>query len=324
MAGMRIAVLDDYQGVALDLADWSELEAEGAEITVFDDTIGGDALIERLQPFEVVCLMRERTPFPAAVIGALPKLRLIVTTGARNLSIDTAAARARGITVSGTASRGPTTSQFTMALILAATRRILPEGNAMAEGGWQRGLGRDLDGLTLGLIGLGRLGAQVAALARPFGVNLIAWSENLTDERCGEVGGVRRMESLAALMAEADIASIHLLLSDRTRGLIGADALARMKPDALLVNTSRGPIVDWRALLDALHAGRPGMAAVDVYDGEPLPADHPLRDRALIDAGRLLLTPHTGYVSEQTYRTFYRETVEAIEAWHAGRPIREL
>ncbi|MEL6480249.1 MAG: D-2-hydroxyacid dehydrogenase family protein [Pseudomonadota bacterium] len=324
MAKLRIAVLDDYQGVALDLADWSRLEAQGAEITVFRDTIGGPALIERLEPFDVVCLMRERTPFPAEVIEALPNLRLIVTTGARNLSIDTGAARARGITVSGTASRGPTTSQFTMALILSATRRIVPESQAMAAGGWQRGLGRDLDGLTLGLIGLGRLGAQVAALARPFGVNLIAWSENLTEERCDEVGGVRRMESLEALMAEADIASVHLLLSDRTRGLIGAEALGCMNPDALLVNTSRGPIVAWRALLDALHAGRPGMAAIDVYDEEPVPADHPLRDRALIEDGRLLLTPHIGYVSEQTYRIFYRETVDAIEAWRAGQPIREL
>ncbi|MEM7499986.1 MAG: D-2-hydroxyacid dehydrogenase family protein [Pseudomonadota bacterium] len=321
---MRIAVLDDYQGAARRLADWSGIEGEGAEIDVFRDTVGGAALIERLKPYDVVCLMRERTPFPASLIEALPKLRLIVTTGARNLSIDVATARARGITVSGTASRGPTTSQFTMALILAATRRIVPEATSMAAGGWQRGLGRDLDGLTLGLIGLGRLGAEVAALARPFGVELIAWSANLTEERCAEVGGVRRMESLGALLEASDIASVHLLLSDRTRGLIDGALLRRMKPDALIVNTSRGPIVPWRDLLAALKAGRPGMAAIDVYDEEPLPADHPLRDKALIGEGRLLLLPHFGYVSEQTYTLFYRQTVEAIEAWKAGAPIREL
>jgi phosphoglycerate dehydrogenase-like enzyme len=317
---MKIAVLDDYQDVALSLAGWDAL---GAEITAFRDTIDGPALIARLAPFDVICLMRERTPFPAGLIDALPRLRLIVTTGMRNASIDLAAAAARGVTVCGTESRAPATAQLAMTLILSASRRIVPEAVAMRDGGWQIGLGRDLDGLTLGLIGLGRLGAQVAALARPFGMNLLAWSANLTEERCAEVGA-RRSESLDALLAEADVASIHLVLSARTEGLIGARELAAMKPDALLVNTSRGSIVDWRALLEALRAGRPAAAALDVFVEEPLAPDHPLRDRALIDAGRLLLTPHIGYVSRQTYALFYGQMVEVIAAWQRAAPIREI
>jgi len=317
---MKIAILDDYQGVALGLADWNGL---GAQVSVFRDTIAGDALIERLRPFEVLCIMRERTPFPAALINALPNLRLIVTTGKRNLSIDLDAARARGIIVCGTQSRGPSTAQHAMSLILAATRGLVAETISMREGGWQSGLGRDLDGLTLGLVGLGRLGAQVAALARPFGMEITAWSENLTDVRCKEIG-VQRAPSLQALLDEADVISIHLVLSERTRGLIGAKAISEMKQDAVLVNTSRGPIVDAEAVLAALRTGRLGAAALDVYDAEPLAADDPIRDRALIDAGRLILTPHIGYVSRQTYEIFYRETVEAITAWQAGAPIREL
>jgi phosphoglycerate dehydrogenase-like enzyme len=317
---MRVAVLDDYQGVALAMADWSRLDAE---VSAFGDTVARDALIERLAPFEVVCLMRERTPFPAEVIAALPKLRLIVTTGMRNASIDVAAAAARGIVVCGTESRAPATAQLAMSLILAASRGLMREASSMRDGGWQAGLGRDLHGLTLGVIGLGRLGGQVAALARPFGMEIVAWSANLTDARCAEAGA-RRLPSLAVLLETADIATIHMVLSDRTRGLIGAAELARMKPDALLVNTSRGPIVDYAALVDALRAGRPGAAAIDVYDEEPLAPDHPLRDRTLIDAGRLLLTPHIGYVSRQTYALFYSQTVEAIGAWAAGAPIRVL
>lgn len=323
---MKIAVLDDYQGVALSLADWDSL---GAEVSVFQDTIGGPALIERLAPFDIVCLMRERTPFPADVIEALPNLKLIATSGMRNKSIDLGAAAARGVVVTGTGSRGPSTSQHAMGMIFAATRGLVADAVAMREGAWQRrlgfggGLGRDLDGLTLGVIGLGRLGAQVAALARPFGVDLVAWSQNLTDDRCAEVG-VRRAESLAALLSEADVVSIHLVLSERSRGLIDAAALAHMKPDAVLVNTSRGPIVDAAALLDALKADRLGAAAIDVFDEEPLPTASPLRDRALIDAGRLILTPHTGYVTKQTLEGFYRETVESVAAWMNGAPIRVL
>jgi phosphoglycerate dehydrogenase-like enzyme len=317
---MKIAVLDDYQRVAPELADWDSLSAE---VVSFDDTLTGQRLIERLAPFQVVCLMRERTPFPAEVIAALPQLRLIVTTGMRNASVDVAAAAARGIPVCGTESRPPATAQLAMTLILAASRGLVREAGAMRESGWQTGLGRDLHGLTLGVIGLGRLGAQVAALAKPFGMEVLAWSANLAEARCAE-HGVGKAPSLAALLEAADVATIHMVLSERTRGLIGAGELALMKPDALLVNTSRGPIVDWRALLDALRAGRPGAAALDVYDEEPLPPDHALRDRELIDAGRLLLTPHIGYVSRQTYRRFYGQTVEAIAAWMKGDPIRTI
>ncbi|MEO1599924.1 MAG: D-2-hydroxyacid dehydrogenase family protein [Pseudomonadota bacterium] len=317
---LKIAVLDDYLGVAQALADWDHL---GAAVTVFPDTIGGPALVERLAPFDVICLMRERTPFPADLIAALPRLRLIVTSGKRNLAIDLAAAKARGITVCGTESRGPATAQHTLGLILAANRCLVSEALSVRDGGWQRSLGRDLDGLTLGLIGLGRLGAEVATLTRPLGVRLVAWSQNLTEARAAGVG-VERMPTLSALMAASDTVSIHLVLSERSRGLIDAAALADMKPDAVLVNTSRGPIVETEALLAALRAGRLGAAALDVFDTEPLPLDDPLRDRALIDAGKLILTPHIGYGSRQTYEIFYRQTVEAIAAWKAGNPIREL
>ena len=317
---MKIAILDDYQGVALDAAEWGEL---AAEITVFRDAIAGDALLERLGSFEIVCLMRERTPFPGALINALPALKLIVTSGRRNASIDVAAARARGIPVLGTGSRGPSTAQLAMSLILAVNRGLVAEALSMREGGWQRGLGRDLDGLTLGLIGLGKQGAQVAELARPFGMRRIAWSANLTDARCAEVG-VERAASLEALLAEADTASIHVVLSDRTRGLIDADALSRMKRDATLVNTSRGPIVEAAALLGALRAGALGAAALDVFDQEPLAPDNALRDRALIDAGKLILTPHIGYVTRRGYETFYREMVENIAAWTRGELLREI
>jgi phosphoglycerate dehydrogenase-like enzyme len=316
---LRIAVLDDYQQAAAGLADWASVGAAD----FFHAPIPAAALADTLRPYDVVCLMRERTLFPAALIDALPNLKLIVTTGGRNAAIDTAAAAARGVPVCGTASRAPATAQAAMTLILAASRNLAPEAASMRNGGWQVGLGRDLHGLTLGLIGLGRLGAAVADLARPFGVKLTAWSANLTDERCAEVG-VARAATLRDLLTNADVISIHMVLSDRTRGLIGAEQLSWMKPDALLVNTSRGPIVDSAALLDALRQGRPGAAALDVYDEEPMPAAHPLRDRALIDAGRLLLTPHIGYVARQTYEIFYRETVECIAAWAAGAPVRRI
>lgn len=318
---MRIAILDDYQNAALGLADWDSL---GAEITVFDDTIiDRDALVARLTPFEVLCAMRERTPLDAGLIAALPELKLIVTTGMRNASIDIAAARARGVPVCGTATRPEPTAEMAMLLILALSRRLVPEAISMASGGWQIGLGRDVAGLTLGLIGLGRLGARVAALGRAFGMKPIAWSENLTEARCREVG-VAKAASLTDLMARADVATIHLVLSDRTRGLIGARELGWMKRDACLVNTSRGPIVDAGALLAALERGRLGGAAIDVYDREPLPADDPLRHEALIAAGSLLLTPHIGYCTRATFEQFYRETVEDIAAWQAGEPIRVL
>jgi phosphoglycerate dehydrogenase-like enzyme len=318
---LRIAVLDDYAGVALQMADWPSL---GAEVSVFRDTLTDeDALAARLAPFDVICLMRERTPMPASLIARLPALKLIVTSGPRNLSIDLAAAKARGITVCGTDSRKTTTSELAMLLILALARGLMPEAASMRSGGWQISIGRDLHGLTLGLVGLGNIGAQMAALGRAFGMEVIAWSRNLTQARCAELGVGYRAE-LTALMADADAVSIHLVLSERTTGLIGAEALTAMKPDGILVNTSRGPIIDDAALLAALRAEPGRRAGLDVFDIEPLPASHPLRDTALIDAGRLLLTPHLGYVTEATWRLFYNQTVEAIAAWAAGAPIREL
>ncbi|QFS82739.1 Glycerate dehydrogenase [Roseivivax sp. THAF40] len=316
---MKLAVLDDYHDYARRFADFGP----DCDVTVFRDPIAPEALAETLAPFDALCVMRERTPLPASLIEALPNLRLIVTTGMRNLSIDSAAAKARGITLCGTASRTPATTQLAMTLILMATRNILPNLAAVNAGGWQADAGRDLDGLTLGLIGLGRLGALMAQMARPFGMKIIAWSENLTPERCAEVG-VRHAESLDALLSQADVASIHLVLSERTRGLIGAAELAAMKPDAVLVNTSRGPIVDEAAIVPALRAGTPGCVALDVFDTEPLPADHVLRDSALIEAGRLILSPHIGYGALQTFQIMYEEAGEDVRAYLAGDPVRVI
>lgn len=317
---MKIAVLDDYAGVALSLADWSGL----GEVTVFRDTVADPAaLIARLAPFEVLCVMRERTPLPAAVIAALPKLKLIVTTGPRNASIDLAAAKARGVAVCGTASRKTTTSELAMLMILALSRGLMPETASLNGGGWQVGLGRDLAGLTLGLIGLGSIGAQMAALGRAFGMDIVAWSQNLTQERCDELQ-VARCASLPELMSRSDVASVHLVLSPRSAGLVGAEAFAAAKPGSIFVNTSRAGIVDTPALLAGLRAGRPHMAGLDVFDEEPLPADAPIRDAALIREGRLLLTPHLGYTTEATFRLFYEQTVEAARAWQAGQPIRVI
>ncbi|WP_439156279.1 D-2-hydroxyacid dehydrogenase family protein [Yoonia sp.] len=317
---MKIAVLDDYAGAALRLADW-----DGLDVTVFDDTITDhDALVVRLAPFDVVCLMRERTPMPAALIAALPQLRLIVTTGPRNAAIDLDAARAASVTVCGTPSRKTTTSELAVLMMLALNRRLLPEVAALhGDAGWQVGLGRDVAGLTLGLIGLGNIGAQMAVLVRALGMDICAWSQNLTDARAAEVG-VTRMDTLADLMAASDVTSVHLVLSDRSRGLLDATAFAAAKPGQVFINTSRGPIVDTQALLAGLRAGRPAMAGLDVFDVEPLPADDPLRDTGLIASGQLLLTPHLGYTTEATFTLFYRETVAAIHAWAAGSPIRVL
>lgn len=320
MSGLRIAVLDDYAGVALAMADWSGL----GRVTVFRDTLDDpDALAARLAPFDVVCLMRERTPMPAALIARLPRLRLIVTTGPRNAAVDTEFAAARGITVCGTPSRRTTTAELTLALILAASRRLIPESASLRAGRWQVGLGRDLHGLTLGLVGLGTIGAQVAALGRAFGMAPLAWSPNLTPERAA-AGGAAFAPSLAALMAASDVVSVHMVLSARTAGLIGAADFAAMRPGVLFVNTSRAGLVDGAALLAGLRAGRPAQAALDVFEAEPLPAGDPLNDPTLQDEGRLLLTPHLGYATEATFRLFYAETVAAVRAWAAGAPIRVI
>ena len=317
---MKIAILDDYADQALTLADWTDV----GEVTVFKDTITDlAALTARLAPFEAICLMRERTPMTADLIRALPNLKLLVTSGPRNASIDLAAAREAGVTVSGTPSRKTTTSELAVLLMLALNRRLMPETAALNAGGWQAGLGRDLAGLTLGVIGLGNIGAQMAAFGKAFGMDVVAWSTNLTAERCAEVG-VRQADSLHDLMATSDVASVHLVLSARSQGLIDASAFAAMKPGAAFINTSRAPIHDTAALLAGMRRGFPAMAGLDVFDVEPLPADDPLRDADLIGSGRLLLTPHLGYTTEATFRLFYTETVEALRAYQAGAPIRLL
>ncbi|MBC6457894.1 D-2-hydroxyacid dehydrogenase family protein [Actinomadura sp. HBU206391] len=312
---MKIAILDDYQNVALGLADWDSL---GAEIEVFTSPIDdADELVRRLAGAEVVVAMRERTRFPAEVLARLVDLKLLVSTGRRNAAIDLAAARQHDIMVCGTGYLSYPTAEHTWALILAAARNLATELPAMAEGGWQTTVGTGLHGKTLGLLGLGRLGSRVAAVGQAFGMDTIAWSQNLTSERAAEHGVTA--VSKEELLSRSDVVSIHLVLSDRTRGLIGAAELGAMKPGAMLVNTSRGPIVDETALLAALRSGEIGCAALDVYDTEPLPADHPLR--ALPNA---VLTPHLGYVTREVYEIFYRDAVEDIAAHQAGDPIRVM
>jgi phosphoglycerate dehydrogenase-like enzyme len=314
---MKLAILDDYQRVALTMADWSPLR-DRVEIAVFDRHLAADdAVAEALADFEIVCIMRERTPFPASLFERLPKLKLLVTTGRRNAAIDLAAAGRRGVTVCGTGSPGHAAGELTFTLILALARNLLAEANSMQARGWQVGLGRDLHGATLGILGLGHIGAQIAGFGRAFGMNLLAWSQNLSDARAAEVG-VRRVAK-DELFASADFITIHLRLSPRTRGLVGARELALMRKDAYLVNTSRGPIVDEAALIEALEQGRIAGAALDVYDQEPLPEGHPLRRTP-----NLLLTPHIGYVTRETYRVFYGDTVDLVQAFLDGRPRNVL
>jgi phosphoglycerate dehydrogenase-like enzyme len=312
---MRIAILDDYQNVALGLADWSSLDAE---IVVFTEPFAdvGEA-VRAMAGFDVVVAMRERTRFPAEVLEQLGDLRLLVSTGPRNAAIDLAAAQRLGVTVCGTGYSARPTVELTWALILAAVRNLPEEAASVRAGGWQLSLGGGLDGKTLGLLGLGRIGSAVAAIGQAFGMATIAWSQNLTAEKAAE-HGVRAV-SRDELFAESDVLSVHLVLSDRSRGLVGAAELAAMKDTAILVNTSRGPIIDEAALIEALRAGRIGKAALDVYDTEPLPADHPLR--ALPNA---LLTPHIGYVSRELYETFYGDAVADIAAFRAGSPVRVM
>jgi phosphoglycerate dehydrogenase-like enzyme len=314
---LRIAVLDDYQAVSDEYADWSSLP-QPAEVTVFGDHLDDeDAVAARLQPFEVVVAMRERTPFPRSLIERLPNLALLVTTGAKNASIDVAAAAERGIPVCGTASLPSGTPELTWALILAAARHVVDEVQAVRAGEWQSTVGADLAGARLGVIGLGRLGSRVARIGQAFEMDVVAWSQNLTEERAAEAG-VRRVGK-EELLRTSDVVTVHLQLSDRTRGLIGAAELALMKPTAILVNTSRGPIVDERALAEALHQHRIGGAGIDVYDREPPPPDAPIRR-----APGAVTTPHLGYVTRRTYEAFYREAVEDVAAWMNGEPIRQL
>jgi phosphoglycerate dehydrogenase-like enzyme len=312
---INVAVLDDYQGVALSIVDWSKV-TDRANIAVFrDHLVDQDAVAKRLAPFDVVCIMRERTPMPASLLERLPKLKLIASTGSRNFSIDLAAAAERGITVAHTGYMSTPTIELTWALILASARHISSEAASVRGGGWQRSLGDDLAEKTLGIIGLGNIGSGAAKVGLAFGMNVIAWSQNLTPNAAAAVGA--RLVSKEELLRTADVVSIHMVLSRRTIGLIGAAEFALMKPSARLVNTSRGPLVVEAALLDALANHRISGAAIDVYDVEPLPEDHPYRH-----AENLLATPHVGYVSRGLYERFYRDSVTNISTWlderHAG------
>jgi phosphoglycerate dehydrogenase-like enzyme len=313
----RIAVLDDYQSVAADFCDWSTLP-EPAEVVEFHDHVDDeDALIARLEPFDVVVAMRERTAFPRSVLERLPNLKLLVTTGRRNKSIDVAAATHHGITVCGTGILPNGTAELTWGLILAVARHIPQEDASVRAGGWQETVGTDLHGARLGIVGLGGQGSQVARIGLAFGMDVVAWSQNLTDERAAE-HGVRRVER-EELFATSDVVTVHLLWSKRTRGLIGAADFALMKHTAVFINTSRGPIVQTQALTDALHEGRIAGAGLDVYDQEPLPPDDPIRSLP-----RTVLTPHLGYVTRGTYEVFYGEAVEDVAAFLAGAPIRVI
>jgi phosphoglycerate dehydrogenase-like enzyme len=308
MKKCQIAVLDDYQNAALESADWSVLR-DRADITVFQDHLADpDAVIERLLPFDVVCVMRERTPLPRNVIERLPNLKLIASTGSVNASIDVAVAGDRGIAVVHTGYRSDPTVEFTWALILACARHIVTESNSVRSGGWQQTMGVDLRGKTLGVLGLGNVGSEVARIGSAFGMKLIAWSQNMTAETAKATGAI--LVSKDQLFERADILTIHLVLSSRTRGLVGAEELEKMKPTAWLINASRGPIVEEQALITALQNERLAGAAIDVFDIEPLPPSHPFRT-----LDNVLATPHIGYVSQDLYTTFYEDTVSNIRKW---------
>ncbi|MBC3244777.1 D-2-hydroxyacid dehydrogenase family protein [Pseudomonas lurida] len=314
---VQIAVIDDWQNVASGVVDWSVLETVGQVHFLHDYPADTATMIERLKGFEVICVMRERSPFDKALLQGLPKLKLLVTAGMRNAAIDIAAAKAQGIQVCGTDSYKHAAPELTWALIMASTRNLVAEANSLRAGNWQVGLGGDLYGKTLGILGLGSIGQKVAQFAQAFGMRVIAWSENLTPERAAQSGVT--WVSKQALFEQADILTVHLVLSDRSRGLVDAQALGWMKPGARLVNTARGPIVDEQALVQALQSGRLAGAALDVYSEEPLPADHPFRHLP-----NVLATPHVGYVSEQNYRQFYAQMIEDIQAWANGASIRAL
>ena len=309
---VRIAVLDDYQNVALSLADWSVLDAR-ATVAIFNDHLAdSDAVVKRLQPFDIVCVMRERTPMTRAIIERLPKLRMIASTGSRNASIDLKAAEEQDVQVVHTGYTSAPTIELTWALILASARNLVAENASLRSGGWQHSVGDDMAGRTLGLLGLGNVGAAVARIGNAFGMKIIAWSQNLTTERAVEAGAT--LVSKDELFQGADVVSIHLVLSGRTRGLVGAAELALMKPTARLINTSRGPIVVEADLVAALKDKKIAGAAIDVFDQEPLPLDHPLRVLP-----NLLATPHIGYVSRSLYERFYRDTVVNIARWLDGQ-----
>jgi phosphoglycerate dehydrogenase-like enzyme len=315
---VRCAILDDYQNVALTMTDWSKVKGD-VEIKVFNQHLGSAGqVVEALKGFAIVCAMRERTAFPRAVIEALPELKLLITTGMRNASIDLEAAKARNVVVCGTPSFGNATAAIATGLMLDLARHICYEQARLKAGArWQTTIGLDLEEMTLALLGLGKLGTRMAEIGQAFRMKVIAWSQNLTPERCREAG--IELVSRDDLFRRADFLSIHLQLSPRTRGLVGARELGLMKHSAYLINTSRGPIVDEAALIAALREKRIAGAGLDVFDVEPLPVNHPLR--ALDNA---VLTPHLGYVVEQNYRAFFGGTVDAIRGFLDGKPVRVL
>jgi phosphoglycerate dehydrogenase-like enzyme len=305
---MKIAILDDYQNVGLKMTDWSALSGR-AEIAVFNDHVADpSALVERLLPFDVLCVMRERTPLPREVLERLPRLKLIASTGSRNPSIDMEAAKELGITVTATGYSSSPTIELTWALLLASVRGIVQENNSIRDGGWQKSVGQDLKGTTLGVVGLGNVGGQVARIGLAFGMKIIAWSQNMTPEIAEAAGA--RLVSKDELFRQADIVTIHLILSRRTKGIVGTAELGLMKPTSRLINTSRGPIVDEASLIKALGSHAIAGAAIDVFDQEPLPSEHPFRSM-----DNVLTTPHVGYVTEGLYRMFYADTVANISAW---------
>jgi phosphoglycerate dehydrogenase-like enzyme len=313
----RIAILDDYHNIALQSADWGSLP-KGCDISVFNHHLGPErAVIDALQNFDVIVAMRERTPFPASVIQSLPNLKLLVTTGMRNNAIDMRAARDKEIPVCGTAMAPYAAFEHTWALILAITKNIPREDRCMREGGWQSEVGMGLNGKTLGVLGLGKLGSKVARVALAFDMKVIAWSQNLTEQRAKECGAT--LVDKETLFEKSDIVTIHLILGDRTRGIVGRDEFGRMKSSAYLVNTSRGPIVDEDALIEALRTKMIAGAAIDVFDIEPLPAHHPLRS-----IENTVLTGHTGYLLRETFQIAYGGAVEDVKGWLDGKPVRVL
>jgi len=313
----RVALLDDYQKVALHMAAWDSLPADTTVRAFHDHLADEDALAARLKDFDIIMAMRERTPFSRSLLTRLPNLRLLVTSGMRNASIDVPAASDAGITVCGTGGLPYPTAELTWALILGLLRYVPHEDHATRHGQWQISVGYGLQGKTLGVIGLGRLGSQVATVAKAFNMEVLAWSQNLTAERAQQYGAT--LVNKADLLRRSDIVTIHLILSDRTRGLIGAQELGEMKPTAYLINTSRGPIVDEAALVRALQQRTIAGAGLDVFDVEPLPQDHPLRQLE-----NTVITPHLGYVTDETYRVFYGEALEDIQAFLQGKPIRVI
>jgi D-3-phosphoglycerate dehydrogenase len=318
MTRLRCAILDDYMNLSLGMADWSKV-SDRVDVQVFNEPFASsEAAAAALKDFEIICAMRERTPFPRAMFAALPELKLLITSGLRNAAIDMEAAKDHQVVLCGTHWGRDPTAPLTMGLILELTRNIGRENARMHAGErLQKFVGMEIEGKTLGVVGLGKLGAKVSGLAKAFGMNVIAWSPNLTEERCKEVGvGYATKE---ALFATADIVTVHVVLSQRSRGLVGPSDLARMKPTSYLVNTARGPIVDEAALLETMKARKIAGAAIDVFSTEPLPVDHPFRK-----LDNMVVTPHLGYVTEETFRAHYSQMVEGIDAWLKGEPLRRL